>query len=71
MKKLLSKTRAAIDRYGMLGQNEKIAVGVSGGKDSTPRASDLPRSVWTHASGERLPTTAGLNRSVRSLTYRS
>jgi tRNA(Ile)-lysidine synthase TilS/MesJ len=34
MKKLLSKTRAAIDRYGMLGQNEKIAVGVSGGKDS-------------------------------------
>ena len=34
MKKLLSKTRAAADRYGMLGQNEKIAVGVSGGKDS-------------------------------------
>ena len=34
MKKLLSKTRAAADKYGMLGQNEKIAVGVSGGKDS-------------------------------------
>ena len=34
MKKLLSKTRAAADRYGMLGQNKKIAVGVSGGKDS-------------------------------------
>ncbi len=34
MKKLLSKTRAATDKYNMLGQNEKIAVGVSGGKDS-------------------------------------
>lgn len=34
MKKLLSKTRAAADKYGMLGQHEKIAVGVSGGKDS-------------------------------------
>lgn len=34
MKKLLSKTRAAADKYNMLGQNEKIAVGVSGGKDS-------------------------------------
>ena len=34
MKKLLSKTRAAADMYGMFGQNEKIAVGVSGGKDS-------------------------------------
>ena len=34
MKKLLSKTRAAADRYQMFGQGEKIAVGVSGGKDS-------------------------------------
>ncbi len=34
MKKLLSKTRAAADKYGMFGQNEKIAIGVSGGKDS-------------------------------------
>ena len=34
MKKLLSKTRAAADKYDMFGQNEKIAVGVSGGKDS-------------------------------------
>lgn len=34
MKKLLSKTRAAADKYCMFGQNEKIAVGVSGGKDS-------------------------------------
>lgn len=34
MKKLLSKTRAAVDRYDMLGQHEKVAVGVSGGKDS-------------------------------------
>lgn len=34
MKKLLSKTRAAADKYDMLGQHEAIAVGVSGGKDS-------------------------------------
>ncbi len=34
MKKLLAKTRAAADKYNMFGQNEKIAVGVSGGKDS-------------------------------------
>ena len=35
MKKLLSKTRAAADRYGMFGEGgQKIAVGVSGGKDS-------------------------------------
>lgn len=34
MKKLLSKTRAAADKYGMFGQGERIAVGVSGGKDS-------------------------------------
>lgn len=34
MKKLLAKTRAAADKYNMFGQKEKIAVGVSGGKDS-------------------------------------
>lgn len=37
MKKLLAKTRAAADRYGMFGEDgsgERIAVGVSGGKDS-------------------------------------
>lgn len=34
MKKLLSLTRAAIDKYNMISQGDKIAVGVSGGKDS-------------------------------------
>ena len=34
MKKLLSYTRAAIDKYGMISDGDKIAVGVSGGKDS-------------------------------------
>ncbi len=34
MKKLLSLTRAAIDKYNMIEEGDKIAVGVSGGKDS-------------------------------------
>lgn len=34
MQKLMSKVRAAIDKYGMINKNDKIAVGVSGGKDS-------------------------------------
>lgn len=34
MKNLLSKTRAAIDKYDMIAEGDKIAVGVSGGKDS-------------------------------------
>ncbi len=32
--RLLSKTRAAVDRYDMISPRQKIAVGVSGGKDS-------------------------------------
>lgn len=34
MKKLLSLTRAAVDRYNMIEAGDRIAVGVSGGKDS-------------------------------------
>lgn len=34
MKKLLSLTRAAVDKYNMIDAGDKIAVGVSGGKDS-------------------------------------
>lgn len=34
MKKLLSLTRAAIDKYNMIDEGDMIAVGVSGGKDS-------------------------------------
>lgn len=34
MKKLLSLTRAAVDKYNMIDEGDKIAVGVSGGKDS-------------------------------------
>ena len=34
MKKLLSLVRAAVDRYDMIDDGDKIAVGVSGGKDS-------------------------------------
>lgn len=34
MRKLLSHVRAAVDDYGMIEKGDKIAVGVSGGKDS-------------------------------------
>lgn len=34
MKKLLSLVRAAVDKYNMIDEGDKIAVGVSGGKDS-------------------------------------
>ncbi|MCM1272161.1 MAG: tRNA 2-thiocytidine(32) synthetase TtcA [Clostridium sp.] len=34
LQKLLSYTRKAVDTYGMIEENDKIAVGISGGKDS-------------------------------------
>ncbi|MDE6024438.1 MAG: tRNA 2-thiocytidine(32) synthetase TtcA [Lachnospiraceae bacterium] len=34
LQKLLSYTRRAVDIYGMIEENDKIAVGISGGKDS-------------------------------------
>jgi len=34
MQKLLSRVRRAIDEYGMIAEGDKIAIGVSGGKDS-------------------------------------
>jgi tRNA(Ile)-lysidine synthetase-like protein len=34
MRKLLSHVRAAVDDYGMIEKGDKIAVGISGGKDS-------------------------------------
>lgn len=34
MKQILSLTRAAIDKYNMIDEGDRIAVGVSGGKDS-------------------------------------
>ena len=34
MQKLLSLVRAAVDKYNMIEDGDKIAVGVSGGKDS-------------------------------------
>ncbi|MBQ1503529.1 MAG: tRNA 2-thiocytidine(32) synthetase TtcA, partial [Clostridia bacterium] len=34
LQKILSRTRAAVDRYGMIEDGDRIAVGVSGGKDS-------------------------------------
>ncbi len=34
LQRLLSLTRQAVDAYGMIDDNDKIAVGISGGKDS-------------------------------------
>ncbi|MBE5742316.1 MAG: tRNA 2-thiocytidine(32) synthetase TtcA [Clostridiales bacterium] len=34
IQQLLSKTRKAVDQYGMIEEGDKIAVGLSGGKDS-------------------------------------
>lgn len=34
LQKLLSHTRRAIDTYGMIDEGDKIAIGISGGKDS-------------------------------------
>ena len=48
MDKILGKFRACIDKYNMIEENDCIAVGVSGGKDSLvllcalARLRDLP-----------------------------
>lgn len=34
IQKLLSRVRCAVDKYGMISEGDRIAVGVSGGKDS-------------------------------------
>ena len=34
LQKILSKVRRAVDDYGMINNGDRIAVGISGGKDS-------------------------------------
>ncbi len=34
MQKILGPMRAAVEKYHMIGEGDRIAVGVSGGKDS-------------------------------------
>ncbi|MBQ5995167.1 MAG: tRNA lysidine(34) synthetase TilS [Clostridia bacterium] len=43
MKQILSLTRAAVDRYNMIEDGDRIAVGVSGGKDSLVLLTALAR----------------------------
>lgn len=43
IQELLGPMRAAIDRYGMIGEGDRIAVGVSGGKDSVALLAALAR----------------------------
>ena len=43
MDKILGKVRACTDRYNMIEENDIIAVGVSGGKDSMVLLSALAR----------------------------
>ena len=43
MDKILGKVRACTDKYNMIEENDKIAVGVSGGKDSMVLLSALAR----------------------------
>lgn len=44
MQKMLSYVRRAVDHYHMIDEGDRIAVGVSGGKDSGSRCS------WRSAS---------------------
>ena len=41
IRRLLSKVRRAVDQYGMIAPGDRIAVGVSGGKDSLALLSAL------------------------------
>lgn len=43
MQKMLSTVRQAVEKYGMIAEGDKIAVGVSGGKDSVLLLSALTR----------------------------
>ena len=45
MQKLLGLMRRCIDDYDMIREGDKIAVGVSGGKDSLVPATSVTRNV--------------------------
>lgn len=51
MRKILSLVRACVDGYGMIQAGDKVAVGVSGGKDSLSLLMALARLREFHPSG--------------------
>ena len=46
LKRLLSFVRRAVDDYGMIEENDVIAVGVSGGKDSSAFTYDAQSGTY-------------------------
>ena len=60
MKKVVSLTRRAIEQYNMIEDGDKIAVGVSGGKDSL-----VPCLLYTSTFRRRYWMQYGHNRYGR------
>ena len=54
MKELLGPVRAAVQQYRMIEENDRIAVGLSGGKDSAALLAALSGSIRSPLHSPRL-----------------